>query len=769
MALRAPSMTLCSTALAALTGCAIVQALPSLPSFPVLVAMALLATGLLAVRRWPALRLPAVAMLFAAWACMDATHRLRARLTPALEGRDIVITGRIADLPRRVGADVGFLFEPIPREGEPTIDGVARVTWYRAPQLPGACETWRLAVRLRRPRGLVNPGGNDAERGALLRNVAAVGYVRTSTVNARLGSGPCVDGWRDAIGRGMDGMLGAGPSRLLKALAVGDTRGLDAADWDVARSTGVSHLIAISGFHVGVAAGGGVLAGRGLYFLLPWLATWLPQRMAQAALGLGVAFAYGLLAGMGLPTVRTLLMVAVLVVAALRRKRAGGIPLLAVALLAVLVVDPLAVLSAGFWLSFGGVAFLMTCVAPGRPGWRGALLALLRTQLVMSVALLPLSLWLFGSASLSSLPANLVAAPLVSFAIIPLTLLGSLLLAWPAMSTPLLSVAAALMDLLWQGLVPLSSLPDARWSVPEGGPLPVLLATIAAAWLFAPRGVPLRGFALLCFLPIALPARDSPEHGGFQAWVLDVGQGLSVVLRTRTHTLVYDAGPDYAHGGDAGAGVVLPAISALGIGPVDRLVVSHGDADHAGGAASVLRRYPDAAALSGEPERLRFPAAACMATQAWQWDGIRFRFIEVPLPAGGKVKANDRSCVLAVEGASGRLLLTGDIGSTLDQRIDPAQLESGLPTVTTVAHHGSRHASSTPWLRRVRPTIAVVSAGWRNRFGHPHPDVVDRHAAIGAAVYATPRSGALRIDFPADDIPRVTREWRRPRTRYWRE
>jgi len=361
---------------------------------------------------WPPARYLAVCVLFAAWAALQGARGMASRLPAEEEGRDVVVTGHVVDLPRARGGDASFLFVPESVAGAPPWSrGTIRLSWYRTSVSPGPCEHWRLTVRLRRPRGNVNPGGGDAERTALQRGIVATGYVRAAPDNKRLGPGRCVDAWRDGVARALDAHLGTDDARILKALAVGDTRGLEATDWDIARATGVSHLIAISGFHVGVAAGGGVLAIRLLYAWWPLLGLWLPRQVAQAILGLLVAGGYGMFAGLGLPTVRTLLMIGVVVLAGMARRRAGGLSLLAFAMLAVLTFDPLSVLSAGFWLSFAGVGFLVCCVAPrsrGLPGWFGELL---RAQAAMSIALLPLSLCLFGSTSLMGFVANLAAAP----------------------------------------------------------------------------------------------------------------------------------------------------------------------------------------------------------------------------------------------------------------------------------------------------------------------------------------------------------------------
>lgn len=756
---------------ALLLGVLCVQWLPFLPSrwWCMLGAMLLVVLGW----RWWHWRWCSWVAFGFAWAVWHATIAMDARLPKEWEGRDFQVIGTIAGLPQARADATGFRFaiEQSTLGGEPVaLHGRLRLTWYRTAQRLEPCSRWQLTLRLKRPRGLVNPGGADSERSSLERGIVATGYVREGNTNKQLDTRAfCIDGVRDAITQGIAARVrDPHDAALLQAFSVGDTRGLSQHDWEVARANGIPHLIAISGFHVGVAAVFGIWLASFIYLIWPALALRVPSIQAKATMALAVAGVYSALAGFGLPTVRTLLMIAVVAWARCSRRQSSGAQSLALALIAILLVDPLSVLAAGFWLSFVGVAFLIFSLTTGGRGLRGFLRELSVGQLLMTLSLLPLTMWFFGESSLVGVLSNLIAVPFVSFVIVPGALLGMLLLGvCPPLAMPVLWLTGWLAHAQWWLFEHMAHWPGAHWYLPEVRPWALCLATFGAWWLFMPRGVPLRGLGLLLFLPLMWPPSSIPQHGAFQLWVLDVGQGLSVLLRTRHHALVYDTGARYPSDFDLGEAAVLPSMRALGIDDLDMLMVSHADNDHAGGASVVAAAFPAAKRYAGEPGRMPISMEACLSGQQWEWDGVRFRVL---FPEAGKAggKGNDRSCVLLIEGLGGRVLLTGDISSKVEAQVASAIGEGEAP-VLLVPHHGSRTSSSAAFIARLQPPLAIVSAGWRNRFGHPHPHVVQRYAEAGVPLWNTAENGAIQLDVTVAGVPTITATWRQRWARYWRE
>jgi competence protein ComEC len=766
-------------ALAILAGAVLVQGLPVLPPRWLDAVLAVFALVCLSMcLRWQrhawSWLLPVVVAAFA-WTAWRADLAMHARLPHALEKQDILVIGTVMDLPQAQDGSTRFEFDIAHAEFDGHIvpvQGHVRLSWYAsrqhdAPMLQ-PCSTWRLRVRMKRPHGLVNPGGMDFERSALQKGIIATGYVRDDPDNAMVAKGACVDGLRARIAAAIAAALpdDAHAARLLRALSVGDERALDEHDWQVVRATGISHLIAISGFHVGLAAVFGAWLVRLAWWLFPSLGLRLARPLAEAAVAFPAALAYGALAGFGLPTTRTLLMIAVVAGWRLLRRGGGFGEGFGLALTAILIIDPLSVLSAGFWLSFAGVALLAWTLARDS-GWRGHLREIGLAPLLMTLALLPLTVWFFGQASLVAPLANLVAVPFVSFVIVPIDLAAcALLFAWPGAGRLLLHGCAHLVDALWWVLLHLASWPAAMQYLPETSLLAFALACIGAVWLLAPRGVPARALGALALLPLCWPRTTLPAEGAFRATVIDVGQGLSVLVRTRSHALLLDTGARYPSGFDLGEAAVVPTLHALDVTQLDGLIISHGDNDHSGGAVSVLSAYPGTPVWGGEPGRGPVPMRQCDAGQHWRWDGVDFRVLRPPAPV--TVQGNDAGCVVLVSGAGGRLLLPADTSSKVEPGITRA-IPPGPPLVLVAPHHGSKTSSSFAYLQALHPQLAIASTGYLNGYHHPAPEVIARYADLDIPLLNTPDTGAVRIAFPADGPPRVFSEERIRQSRYWRE
>jgi competence protein ComEC len=713
------------------------------------------------------------------WAAACAQLRVADWLSPGLEGRDLEVVGVVASLPAAGERSVRFEFQVESAAGGEQLPRKLLLTWYRSalyeaqPALLGAevhpGERWLLTVRLRRPHGNVNPHGFDYEAWLLERGIGATGYVRQRAAQMKLGSRNSpfdrIEQAREAVRDRFFARLGATPAAgILAALAIGEQRAISGEEWRLFRRTGVTHLMSISGLHVTLVSGLVAWLVSFVWRRVPALALRLAARKAAAAAAILAALGYALLAGFGVPAQRTFYMVTVFAVALWAGRIASPARTLALALGAVVLADPWAPLSPGFWLSFGAVA-LIFYVATGWTAREGRLKQYGRIQWAMTIGLAPPVLLLFGYVSVAGPVANAVAIPLVSAVITPLALLAAVLPV-PA----LLDLAAWLVEWLLQFLEWCAALPGALWQQHQPPAWTVALALAGVAWLLAPRGVPGRACGVALIAPAFFVAPPAPASG--EAWITtyDVGQGLAVLVRTASRTLLYDAGPAFGAESDSGGRIVVPALRGAGVGSLDLMVLTHDDADHVGGALTVLESVEVASLASSLPaaHALNALVAAprrCVAGARWQWDGVRFEFLHPP-SGHDSPRRNNQSCVLRVASDGGAMLLTGDIERAGEAALIEARSDSLKADVMLVPHHGSRSSSSREFIAAVGPRWAVVAAGYRSRFRHPSAEVLGRYRAAGARVLRTDLDGAVFVLLGRNEIRVGGERLRNPR--YWR-
>ena len=721
---------------------------------------------------------------YAGW---RAQQRLEVALSPADEGRDVEIVGIVAGLPAAMerGQRFEFEVERVATAGVPVPPRLS-LAWYAADAAVVPGERWAFTARLRRPHGSFNPGGFDLEGWLFERNLRASGYVREKPAPRRLS--PMVWTARSAIDRAraeLRSRLQARVSGLplggvLTALVLGDQRAISEADWLLFNRTGISHLVSISGLHITMISGLVALVAGRLWRRSARALAFAPAQHAAAVAAVLAALGYCLLAGWGVPAQRTFFMLATVAAAAWLRLGARPLATLALAAFVVCLLDPWAVIAPGFWLSFGAVAAIMVTVA-GRtaaraPAWRTRLHEAGRVQVAVTLALLPLTAALFRQISVVSIGANAVAIPLVSLMVTPLALLAGLLVALPEplplLAAPCLALAHALLAALHAFLTFLAAPSWASLPLPAPPGWTLALALAGVAWLLAPPGWPLRWTGAAWMLPMLVWPAARPADGELWVTALDVGQGAAVLVESRTHAMLYDTGPRFSGSADAGSRIVLPYLRWRGIDALDLLVVSHLDSDHSGGAASILRATRvDAVLTSVDPSHPAVRGAAavqrCAAGQRFDLGSLRIDVLRPPASAyaAPRLPTNAASCVLRVALGRHRLLLTGDLPAGGEAELAAGQ-ESLEVDWISVPHHGSRSSSSEALLDAARPAWASVQAGYRNRFGHPDPQVIGRYLARGVHVVRSDESGMAQWRFGGDGAVDLHR-WRASAHRYW--
>ena len=707
------------------------------------------------------------------WASLNAHLLLQQELLPRDEGKSLDAEGVVVSLPETRGESVRFNFriDELRQYGYPVASnpGKVRLSWYkgRQPLQPG--EKWRLRIRLKRPHGYMNPGGFDYESWLFQNRLRATGYVVDDKDNIRLRAAGRFnpDSLRFALREKIRAALPSDPlTALIPALAIGDRSGLSDAQWQALTVTGTNHLIAISGLHIGLVAG---LAY--LLMLKAWgmLQVWAPGRLGSvpairtaALCAMFAALFYALLAGFSLPTQRALVMVWVYFGMKLYDRTIPSGDVLGMALIAVLVLDPFAPLAASFWLSFGAVAVIFFGIGyrvhlHQRRFWEWG-----RIQYIVTLGLAPALALYYQQIPVFSLFANLFAVPWVSFVLIPLVFGGCLLLFIQV--DLLLELALASLHVLWWVLEFFAGWEFQLLPVSRPGWLTMALISAGVMILLLPRGSMPRWLGVIWLAPLFFPAKAGPSFGEAVMTVLDVGQGLAVVVRTQNHTMLYDAGPSYASGFNTGTAVVVPFLRSKGISALDMLVQSHGDNDHIGGLQGVLGEVPVSRAVSSVPGVVPLPQVGdCRDGQSWRRDGVRFRVLH---PAAGmEMSANDRSCVVQVQAQNLTLLLSGDIEQAAERSLLQRHGAGLKSDVLVVPHHGSRTSSTRAFIRAVSPDIAILPVGYRNRFGLPNRDVVARYREHGAVLLSTAESGAVRISATGAGITMT--EHREKQRRFW--
>lgn len=748
------------SALSFLAGLTLVQQLPKLPDLHWLIIFGI-GIGIIAwLRYWRGVFF----MLGILWAIVFAMLRLPDQLPEQLEGKELRITGAIVGLPEQDDKRTRFDFVIKNKDVKP-FPGKLRLSWYYPEQAIKAGQHWTFTVKLKRVHGTMNPGGFDYERWLFIEGIGATGYIRPNPKPILLGSDTpwnSIAVWRQQITDQLSNTLSNNPNLgLIKALSIGDGSSITQQQWALFRKTGTTHLVVISGSHIGLIAGL-------VYFLVLKLWAWTgclnqsPPKIAAFAALLAAIF-YAGLAGFSVPTQRSVVMLAIAMLAIILQRNTRPFNTLSIALFAVLLFDPLAVLAAGFWLSFLAVSLIIYAVS-GRLSKLGHFWGAIKLHGVTSVGLSPLLLLFFQQVSLIAPLANLIAVPVISLLVVPLALLAIILLfIAPLVAEKLFRLVDALLQGLCWLLANLAEIPLASINHPAPSYWALLFAVPGILLLLAPVAMPARWLSLVMFLPLVFTEAKRPETGAINMTLLDVGQGLSAVVETRHHVLVFDTGAKFSAQSDMGQSVLLPFLHGQGISKIDTLIISHGDNDHIGGAASLLTEMATDNVLTSAPEKLRnFAPIKCQAGQSWRWDQVKFSILAPEQPFESE---NDNSCVLKIQSKHGTILLTGDIETRAESWLVKTYGKALSADIVVAPHHGSKTSSTAGFLQATHAKYLLIPAGFRNPFGHPHKDVLARYQQIHAKWLNTADSGAITVKFNynAWDVHGI----RETESRYW--
>ena len=718
------------------------------------------------------------------WALLRAHWVLDVSLPGDIQGKDLLVTGVIASIPLDDKRKQRFEFniETIEFNKQKIASiGKVRISWYRKRgrwsnknSKIKAGQRWQFWLRLKQPHGFMNPGGFDYEGWLYQKKIRATGYVRINAKKKQFAKklDDEADGYSMLILRqNLYGTLTKITSKnkytgILVALAMGERTGISQEQWHVFRATGTSHLVAISGLHIGLLAGFVFLIIRRLWPYCGSAALKLASPRIAALSALFIAAFYAALSGFAVPAQRALIMLSIVMLSIFKLHKVQSSQVLSFALLTVLLFDPVAVLSAGFWLSFAAVA-IISIAASGRLNidinWKmwG------RLQWRISLALIPLLIFLFQQASIVSPLANLIAIPIVSFLVVPLTLLATSMASFlPGLASILFSLADTILNALWWFLSYLANTPVSQWYGVKPDLLSLCLASLGFILLLTPKGWPAKYLGLFLIIPLIWPNTHLPEKGEVEITLLDVGQGLAAVVQTNKHTLVFDTGPKFSQSFDTGAAVVIPFIRQKGINKLDMLVLSHKDNDHRGGYESIQKEFEIHHLVSSYSEK---GSEACRAGQNWLWDGVLFEMLN-PEASHSYKKRNNASCVLRISAGNESLLLSADIEKRAEKQLVQYSYEQLRSTYLVAPHHGSKTSSSQAFLEAVDPEYIFIPVGFKNRYRMPHSTVLARYKERHVPILKTYNSGAISVLLGGNgqkSSRKMPEEFRKDSQKYW--
>jgi len=696
-----------------------------------------------------------------AWMGWFSTQNLNTHVEDVYLNQPILVTGVIADLPESSTDKTKFIFSV-----NSPFKARVKLSWYgkNHPDLQTG-DAWQLQLKLKRNNGYQNLGGFDYEQWLFYKQIDATGYVRSSESNQLIEANRVnsIDRFRQKLRYSLQPFLQPLDfGGVINALIIGDRSFIKDSNWAIFKATNTTHLSVISGLHIGLISGFVFLLAQFLWRRCQYCCRRIPAQVLGAYFGLLSAFLYALIAGFSIPTGRAFIMASVVFISLILRRHHNVWQLYGLALILVLANNPLSIFSVGFWLSFYVVGVIIYGVKQHQD--KSWLFRLLYIQLLISVATLPLIAWFFASGSLLSPVANLIAIPIFSFIITPLSLIGALLmligLSYPAELS--FMVANQALAGLGYFLALLQQFEFNQWHYTQTQTLDLILFVLAVFIALSPKALKLRVSSVLILSSILFTPYEKIPKNRVIITILDVGQGLSQVVQTQNHTLLFDAGARYPSGFNLGESVIIPYLQAKQINTLDKVIISHADNDHIGGLIDVLQTFEAGEILTSTPDKITQQSSHCYAGQQWRWDGVLFEILSPT--QNTRLKGNNASCVLKVSTDKFSVLLSADIEKKAEKQLIKYQKEKLNSDILISPHHGSKTSSTQAFLDAVSPSTVIVSSGFKNRFNHPAQQIVDRYKANNIKLINSNCAGQIVVEL-GDEI-RIN-EYRKDHARYY--